>query len=217
MNKRTLTKEFTCENGYSMVTMRVGASELYGFINEKGEEVIPPQYYCAGTFRNGKASVARRINGRVAWGYIDEMGKIVVPIIYKIRPTLNPQGEIIGNPPIEERALKTAEEFRSNQPVVDKVLLSQYDWVQNEAFNENGLCVVARWSENEGLLMGVIDRTGREVVPIIYSDAGIVGEEDADGDYCQNGRIVVKDKDGKYSVFESNGKVVKLPKAHKLS
>ena len=145
------------------------------------------------------------------------MGKIVVPIIYKIRPTLNPQGEIIGNPPIEGRVLKTAEEFRSNQPVEERSLLSQYDWVRDEEFNENGLCVVARWSENEGLQMGVIDRTGREVVPIIYSDASIVGEEDADSDYCQKGRVIVKDKEGKYSVFESNGKAVKLPKAHKLS
>ena len=216
MNKRTLAKEFTCENGYSMVTMRVGTRELYGFINEKGEEVIPPQYHCAGTFRNGRASVAKRINGRVAWGYIDEIGKVVVPIIYKIRPTLSPLGEIIGNPPIEERALKTEEEFRSNQSVEERGLLSQYDWVRDEEFNENGLCVVARWSENEGIQMGVIDRTGREVVPIIYSDAIIVREEDTDGDYCLKGRVIVKDKEGRYYVFENNGKVVKLPETHKL-
>ena len=221
MNKRTITKEFTCDNGYSVVSMHERGKELFGYIDRKGIQVIPFQFIVASNFRNGLALVAKRVKGQVAWGYIDKKGNEVVPIIYRHHPPLTPEGQVKGNQPLINMTRDPYRMINGLRIVVDKmgnvgfadekgelVIPCQFEWVRDEGFNEDGICAVARWSEGEGVLMGVIDEAGREVVPIIYEDAGIISEEEADNDFCLKGRIVAKDKEGIYHVFEKNGKVV---------
>lgn len=50
----------------------------YGYLNEKGQEVIACQYDNAGLFRNGRTFVSK--DGK--WGIIDPKGKAVLPIEY---------------------------------------------------------------------------------------------------------------------------------------
>ena len=51
----------------------------YGYINERGEMVIPCQYDSAGNFSsNGLARV--KIDGK--YGYINEKGEVVIPAEY---------------------------------------------------------------------------------------------------------------------------------------
>lgn len=52
----------------------------YGYINKKGDLVIPFNYDKAKPFENGFAYVEK--NGKS--GYIDKNGKIVVPLEYDI-------------------------------------------------------------------------------------------------------------------------------------
>ena len=49
----------------------------YGFINKKGDEVVPIDYYSAENFSEGMAKV---YNGK--YGFINKKGKEVVPLIY---------------------------------------------------------------------------------------------------------------------------------------
>lgn len=95
------------------------------------------------------------------------------------------------------------------------VIPCQYEWARDGGFNDDGLCAVAQISENNELVMGVIDKTGKVVVPIIYDDAGFIGDEEADDGYCKKGRIVTKTIEGKILIFEKDGTEVELPKPHK--
>ncbi len=66
----------------------VDGEKKYGFINRRGEFVIPPQYAEARSFSEGRAEVC--ILGKDEsgwperrWGAIDREGKLIVPAIYK--------------------------------------------------------------------------------------------------------------------------------------
>lgn len=65
-------EEFTTIGGYE---------ENKGFINKKGEIVIPQIYKNAGHFSEGLAPV--QSNETEFWGYIDKEGKTVIPMIYE--------------------------------------------------------------------------------------------------------------------------------------
>ena len=51
----------------------------YGFINNKGKEVIPCEYYEARDFSDGVAAVA----GKGGWGYIDKNNNVVIPFFFE--------------------------------------------------------------------------------------------------------------------------------------
>lgn len=61
---------------FSEGTARVKRDGKYGYINEKGEEIIPVKYDLAGKFNDGFAWV--RVEDD--YGYINTKGKVVIPI-----------------------------------------------------------------------------------------------------------------------------------------
>ncbi|MFJ1382346.1 WG repeat-containing protein [Capnocytophaga canimorsus] len=63
---------------YSEGLLRVMSNDKYGFIDTKGNVVIPFLYESAGKFKEGLAAV--KLNGK--WGFIDKTGKEVIPFIY---------------------------------------------------------------------------------------------------------------------------------------
>ena len=65
---------FFQEEGLARVTL----NGKYGFINEEGEEVIPPKYDEAYPFRKGLAAV--ELNGKSGW--INPEGTVVIPLKY---------------------------------------------------------------------------------------------------------------------------------------
>ncbi len=62
--------------------------KLVGYVNNKGEWVIPPTFYKARAFSNGLAPV---FNDDY-WGYIDETGKEVIPFQYRDAETFADNG-----------------------------------------------------------------------------------------------------------------------------
>lgn len=123
------------------------------------------------------------------------------------------------NESIFKNGLRTAKDNKGHVGFENEkgelVIPCQYEWARDGGFNEDGLCAVAQISENNELVMGVIDKTGKVVVPIIYEDAGFIGDEEADDGYCKKGRIVTKTIEGKIPIFEKDGTEVELPKPHK--
>lgn len=54
-------------------------SELWGFVNKKGEVIIDPTYRATSYFSSGLCAVMNR-NGK--WGYIDASGRVAIEFIY---------------------------------------------------------------------------------------------------------------------------------------
>lgn len=61
------------------------SKRLWGFFNEKGEIVIPAQYYKVRGFSDGVAAVVKEKNGK--WGFIDSKGDVALDFKYSIEPT----------------------------------------------------------------------------------------------------------------------------------
>lgn len=72
------TSQFQFINDSRCGLRRAKKNERYGFINDKGVEIIKAIYEYADEFYNGVAAV--KINGK--YGYIDTTGKTVLPFVY---------------------------------------------------------------------------------------------------------------------------------------
>ena len=60
-------------------------NEKCGFVDKKGNVIVPAKYYSVADFKEGRAWVANEDNHDHAWcGYIDLDGKEVVPIKYRV-------------------------------------------------------------------------------------------------------------------------------------
>jgi hypothetical protein len=57
-----------------------GAGGKFGYIDESGKVVIPPQFDLVTSFSEGMALVGMGEPEKAKWGYIDKTGKIVVPL-----------------------------------------------------------------------------------------------------------------------------------------
>ncbi len=62
---------------------------LMGFINEKGEQVIPCKYSLTGDFHSGRA-IFRNLNGM--FGYLDADGQEIIPATYKFVSDFDSKG-----------------------------------------------------------------------------------------------------------------------------
>ena len=189
----------------------------YGFIDEKGEFVVTPQYEEADNFYQGLAAV--KINGK--WGFIDKNGEMVIqPEFEKARGFWSDQG-------------LAQVQLNGKWGYVDKsgnqVIEPQYNEVYNRSggladINKDGKwgCVdlktriiviepqydVRIWSFGEDGLAGVmldgkwgfIDKTGKVVIePQFYQ----VRED------FYKGLATVITMDKKYARINKTGKIVK--------
>lgn len=169
----------------------IGRDGLIGFMNSKGEEIIPCKFVEAGKFINGLAWV--REGGY--YGYIDEMGKYIIPPIYDFADDFkgeyhivygdggtpicfNRKGEQISLPNYDDLYYLENELFKvytktekvgiinvQGKLVVDTV----FSWI--DVYMEDGVALVEKYLEDdeEGYFQyaktGVIDLKGNFIVP----------------------------------------------------
>ena len=131
-----------------------------GFINNKGEEVIPIKYENAdfdmsvvrgsntGFFKEGLAKV--KINGK--WGFINQNGEIVIPIIYDKVDAFR-EGMT--------RVTKDGKQGYINTQGVEVITIGKYDAIEQFSFSS---ITVAYLNKKCGL----IDKTGKEITPMKY-------------------------------------------------
>lgn len=158
-----------------------------GFVNAAGKEVIPCKYVGSPFFVNGLASVALADNPK-KFGFINKKGKCVIPFVYDQSEESNFQdGFAIAN--VNDKTVLIDQNgkviFKTKKGTIQSVgfgLVGLSDtkakkgWVNfnnrfvidpvyDEAtpFNRDGFSIV----EKNGLL-GLIDTTGREVLPCKY-------------------------------------------------
>ena len=157
----------------------VATEGLYGFVNENGEEVIPCKYDDANSFSEGLA----RVSLNEKWGCINTKGEKIVPCKYDYI------GKCIENGLLEVQ-------LDNKMGFVDlngkEVISCQYKTGTWKEFTDG-----YRPVKNMEGKWGVIDTTGRVVVPFKYDDAG-----DIENGYT---RVYL---DGKYGLCNMEGKEI---------
>lgn len=138
--------------------------KLFGLLNDHGEEILPLKYTVITSFDNNRAKICvggkYDENGGIKngkWGVIDDAGRIVVDCKYDsitlyengVIKVLNNSGEIPELGLLNECG---DEILPINDDIDDVWMLS------------NGLMKVRVWS-----YYGLLDRTGNEILPTIYS------------------------------------------------
>lgn len=168
----------------------VFSGEKMGFVNTKGEEVIPCIYKGAQTFQDGLVSVMLADDPAYQYGFIDKAGEVVIPLEYKNTGMrlFNDNMAIVvvkGKTIIIDRDGKKVFKTRKGKmhsvgyglvSVITKPDSKGWGWVDMKnkyviepiydyatPFNEDGYAIV----EKNGL-KGLIDTTGKELLSCVY-------------------------------------------------
>lgn len=161
-----------------------------GFVNQKGEEVIPCKYVGSSIFTEGLASVCLASSTSEKYGFINEKGEEIIPLKFAQSGSSSfekglARASVAGKTVLIDRKGETI--FKTNNGniqghgfglvlVITKpnrkgwgwvnfkdqfVIDPVYDYAMN--FNEDGFAIV----EKNGL-KGVIDTSGRTILPLKY-------------------------------------------------
>ena len=158
----------------------------YGYINEKGDWIVPPKFPEARDFFDG---VARVSYGAFPWlwGYIDQNGDWL----------LEPQ-------------YKTATDFVEGKAVVNRnTVIDKFGKVFAKAPEDMNLSgpfseglAAARMADDENLLIGYVDENFNWVIPPLY-------EGELYPNLCKNGLILIEgERDGFAHYFNRDGKLL---------
>lgn len=161
-----------------MVLLPFRKAEKYGYINLRGEVVIPPKYDHALEFKNGLARI--ELNGK--FGYINQHSEIIINPMFEL-------GLSYGCGCIPVKA-------QDKWGVIDKqgnfVISPRYDDIESSGF-VNDVCIV---SVNEKL--GIITTDGTYLVPPRYQDLSYAGN--GLWSFQENGRYGYMDLKGRIVV-----------------
>ena len=202
-------------------------SDLWGYIDSTGKEVIPPQYPLAGFFYDGLAYA--QIGD--ALGYIDEKGNEVIKSKYPAAYNFNEgyasvmEDEDWG---VIDKTGNMVIEPKFAGPVMfhnglarfklDRSLFSTYGFVNTKGDTvisptyekagefSNGMCMVS----GDGYRYGYMNEKGIKVIPEQFEIGAtfkVNGEYDFSDKEFSNGYVVVE-KDGKFGLMDKAGKMV---------
>jgi len=146
---------------FSEGVIPVKLNDKWGFIDKTGKEVITFNYDYANPFIGGLARV--QVNGQ--WGFIDKFGKEIIPPIY----------DDVDYPSDGLIRVKTAGKILFIDESGNQIISPDYG--NTYLFNE-GLAIVENISHPTPNFLireryGFIDKTGREIIPLIYDDVKI--------------------------------------------
>jgi hypothetical protein len=162
--------------------IRTAEGKRWGFINDKGEFIIKPQYDYAYDFQsNGLASVS--INN--LFGLIDTIGKFVV----------KPQYQSIIHFSEGRAAVITNKGFNIIDEKGNELAKKSYSFIGN--FN-NGRALVSDTNSEGKYLYGYLDLQGNEIIPLKYENASDFKKDKA----------VVKLKDNEFLLIDIDGRVL---------
>ena len=188
----------------------------YGFLNKKGEEVIPAKFELVGDFANGLAPA--KLNGK--WGYINKTGEYVIQPTYGYAENFKSGYAKIGNHPsslyfdyvntegkvFNEYDILTEPFYFEGLKIVEAnakfgfrdvkgkvVIPAIYDRVFN--FNGSGMT-----SAKKGDSYGLINKQGKELSPF---------EFDYVGDF-EGGYVAVMNQTKETFIYDSTGNNIKI-------
>lgn len=206
------------KDGYAVVGMETDsdASEYYmifGLINSKGEEIIPPDYsYINNSIGTVCDNYGYRTISRLPYpfyyegeyqGVIDHNGNIMISPEYSSISNIGDSGYYIA-----------CDAETGMYGIIDEdyewVCEPEYSWInsmwevsgvstENEAkVNDRYILLVSCMFQEGGSVVGIINTQGETIVPLDFSD--IKAEIGSD-------RIIVKDGSGYYGAIDLNGEI----------
>ncbi len=174
-----MLKEYTCSVNLFPAMVNTKKGTLYGYINSTGNFIIKPQYTSAMDFTKSGTAIVSMDD---LWGLIDSSGNYVVKPIYNYINNFE-----------DEVAVFTQ---NGTTGIMDEhgviIPTNNYSFINN--FSE-GLAVVSINKDNETTLYGYIDKSGKEVIPISFSQAFSFN----------NGYALVKTPTGTYEIIDKKG------------
>jgi hypothetical protein len=166
---------------YPAEVKAIGGSK-WGYINEKGNFVLPPKYEMALDFQENGLAIVQLNNST---GIINNEGYFIVKPKYEtISPFSEGRATAIG-----DKGFKVVDE--SGKEITSKA----YSFIGDY---KEGRAVAANTTENGEYLYGYLNRRGNEVIPLSYEFAS---------DF-QNGKALVKVKEGSFALIDLTGKVL---------
>ena len=160
-----------------------------GYIDETGKEVVPCIYDIGRNFSGGYAGVY--VDGK--WGFIDKAGNLIIPCIYKSAEDFG-QGLALVHDGSNAYFIN-----RKGEKVISLEKYTDIDRFYNEI---GGVTMVGVGDYESGFKYGLIDTTGKEVLPCIYDEIG--GNMYELRDYS----AIKIEKDGKFGYVDTTGKII---------
>jgi hypothetical protein len=163
-------------NSSGLIAAEKKSNGKMGYINKKGEEVIPFIFEYAGDFSDGLACVSK---GGRKYGYINVAGELVIPYKYSYANDFKNgycQALIMTGTKTEKTGIKGDPNY--GKPVT-----------------------------NEEYLSGLIDKTGREIIPIKYG-GGMLSGGPGVLEFSEGLIAVRENSSRKWGYFDANGKMV---------
>ncbi|MBE7050620.1 MAG: TIR domain-containing protein [Ruminococcaceae bacterium] len=191
-----LDQAINCSKSYIQL-VAIKSNDKWGFINEKGEMVIKPQFDgTLGFDENGLATV--ELNGK--WGFINEKGEMVIKPQFDEAYYFDENGLAV---------VKIKGKYGYINETGDMVIKPQFDYASY--FSENGLAAV----ELNGKY-GFINETGEMVIKPQFDYAEVFGENSLAcvrlnskyGYINEKGDIVIKPQFDHAGDFAENGLAV---------
>lgn len=205
------------EPEFSDGLVRVKKNEKYGFINEKGEDIIPCIFDQAYPFSEGYSCV--KSNNR--WGYINKNGVAIIPFEFERANSFseglasveknNNWGIIdkLGKLSLLEKGINNVTSFKEglcyyskngkygfiNRDVL-KIIDPIYDcslFSESWAYFSEGLAKVSVNSK-----FGYIDKEGKRIIPVVYDEAAAF--EEGLARVCTDGKWGYIDKEAELRI-----------------
>lgn len=167
---------------YGLMKYKVPNKDLFGFIDKKGEFVIPPIYTFAYAFSDGLAVVSGEDE---KYGYINTQGEKVIPLQYKeATPFINGTAVVIN------------EEKKGDEASLRYFIINKKGKKVSEEFDN----ILWRIRKSEMIMMAkrgskwaAINSIGQIKIPFIYDNISVKrGQYASDSDHyiaiCQNGK-----------------------------
>ena len=141
------------KNGVDLYPLK--RDDKYGYINKKGEIVIPHTWYAAGYFKNGCAVVGDGEYFNCRYGLIDEKGSIIIPCKWKALE------------PITKKLIKVAGDYWDYGLIdIEGNVIVPCNWDYIESFS-NGLAKVKDCQD----YYGFVDKKGNLAIPCQWKSA----------------------------------------------
>jgi hypothetical protein len=167
--------------------------DKYGFINTKGEVVIPAKFETPSNFSEGLARVGTEDNHSFLYGYIDKKGNFVIPAQFVDASDFREGMAAVGQ--------------KDMHGYIDKkgkyVINPQYRYVSDF---KHGLASYT----NDGDLYGLINTKGKILVNPQFKSIGLYHNGGS-------GNILVQSTDNKFGYIDKTGKFVITPQYEEAS